>query len=78
VAVILGFTAAYYTPTPRPVIAEFGRYVFPAIGPIALLVLGALHALGRRRLPLAGTGFVVAAIFLSYAAQLLTLTAFYA
>jgi hypothetical protein len=78
VAVIAGFTAAYYTPTPRPAIAEFGRYVFPAIGPIALLVLGALHALGRRRLVLVGTGLAVATIALSYAAQLLTLTAFYA
>lgn len=77
-AVIVGFTAAYYSATPRPVIAEFGRYVFPAIGPIALFVVGALHAFGRRRLPLVGTGLVVAMISLTYAAQLLTLTAFYA
>jgi len=44
VAVIVGFTAAYFTLTPRPVIAEFGRYLFPAIGPVALFVVGALHA----------------------------------
>ncbi len=46
VAVIVGFVAAYYTPGVRPAIGEFGRYAFPAIGPIALLVVGALHALG--------------------------------
>ena len=78
VAVIVGFTAAYYTATPRPVIAEFGRYVFPAIGPIALFVVGALHAFGRRRLPLLGAGLLVATIALSYSSQLLTLTSFYA
>ncbi len=77
-AVIVGFTAAYYTPTPRPVIAEFGRYLFPAIGPIALFVVGALHALGRRRLPSVGAGLLVAMIVLTYASQLLTLTSFYA
>jgi Dolichyl-phosphate-mannose-protein mannosyltransferase len=78
VAVIAGFEAAYYTPGARPAIAEFGRYAFPAIGPLALLVVGALHAFGRRRLLWVGAGVLVAMIFLSYAAQLLTLTAFYA
>jgi hypothetical protein len=78
IAVIAGFTAAYYAREPRPVLAEFGRYVFPAIGPIALLVVGALHAFGRRRLLEAGVALVVAMIALSYASQLLTLTAFYA
>ncbi|HTZ87500.1 MAG TPA: hypothetical protein VMB05_12605 [Solirubrobacteraceae bacterium] len=76
-AVIVGFTAAYYSATARPAIAEFGRYAFPAIGPIALLVVGALHAAGRRRLPLISAGLLVAMIGLSYASQLLTLTAFY-
>jgi hypothetical protein len=78
VAVILGFVAAYYDPHPRPLIAEFGRYVFPAIGPIAVLVVGALHAFGRRRMMTVGVGLVVAMIGLSYASQLLTLTSFYA
>lgn len=77
-AVILGFTAAYYAVAAPPVIPDFGRYVFPAIGPLALFVVGALHALGRRRLPLLGTGLLVAMIALSYASQLLTLTSFYA
>jgi hypothetical protein len=78
VAVIVGFTAAYYTATPRPVIAEFGRYLFPAIGPTALFVVGALHAFGRQRMPLVGAGLLVAMIVLSYSSQLLTLTSFYA
>jgi hypothetical protein len=78
VAVIAGFAAAYYTPGARPAIAEFGRYAFPAIGPIALLVVGALHALGRRLMLGAGVALLVATIALSYASQLLTLTGFYA
>ncbi|HLB22398.1 MAG TPA: phospholipid carrier-dependent glycosyltransferase, partial [Solirubrobacteraceae bacterium] len=78
IAVIVGFVAAYYTPGARPAIAEFGRYAFPAIGPIALLVVGALHGLGRRRMLQAGVALVVATIALSYASQLLTLTSFYA
>jgi hypothetical protein len=78
VCVIVGFTAAYYTPQSRIVIAEFGRYVFPAIGPIALVVVGALHAVGRGLLPTVASALLVAMIGLSYAAQMLTLTAFYA
>jgi Predicted membrane protein (DUF2142) len=78
VAVITGFEAAYYVPRPRPLIAEFGRYAFPAIGPVAVLVVGALHAFGRRRMVTAGVGLLVAIIALSYASQLLTLSAFYA
>jgi 4-amino-4-deoxy-L-arabinose transferase-like glycosyltransferase len=78
VAVIVGFEAAYYTPGVRPVIAEVGRYAFPAIGPLALLVVGALHAFGRRRMLGAGIVLLVATIALSYGSQLLTLTSFYA
>ncbi|HEX5853729.1 MAG TPA: hypothetical protein VFY36_11625 [Solirubrobacteraceae bacterium] len=78
VAVVMGFEAAYYTPVPRVAIAEFGRYAFPAIGPLAVLVVGALHAFGRRRMVSVGVGLLVAMIALSYASQLLTLTSFYA
>jgi hypothetical protein len=78
VAVIVGFEAAYYQTTTRVVIPEFGRYVFPAIGPLAVLVVGALHAFGRRRMLTAGVGLLVAMLALSYASQLLTLTSFYA
>ena len=75
---MLGFVAAYYEPGAKALIPEFGRYVFPAIGPLAALVVGALHAFGRRRMELVGVGLLVAMIALSYASQLLTLTAFYA
>lgn len=78
VAVVLGFEAAYYSYAPRPVIAEFGRYAFPAIGPLGVLVVGALHAFGRRRMLIAGVVLLSAIVALSYASQLLTLTAFYA
>ncbi|HXR28591.1 MAG TPA: hypothetical protein VN772_03355 [Solirubrobacteraceae bacterium] len=77
-AVIVGFEAAYYTPGLRPVIAEVGRYAFPAIGPLAVLVVGALHAFGRHRLLAVTTAVLVAMIGLSFASQLLTLTSFYA
>jgi hypothetical protein len=77
-AVVAGFEAAYYTPSPRAVIAEFGRYAFPAIGPLAILVVGALHALGRRRMLGAGVVLLVGMLALSYASQLLTLSSFYA
>ncbi len=77
-AVVAGFEAAFYTASSRPMLAEFGRYAFPAIGPLAILVVGSLHAFGRRAVPWVGTGLVVAMIAFSYASQLLTLTAFYA
>jgi hypothetical protein len=77
-AVILGFEAAYFSRTARSAIAEFGRYVFPAIAPLAVLVVGALHAFGRRRMLGAGVVLLVAMLALSYASQLLTLTGFYA
>lgn len=77
-AVIVGFVAAYYDPHPRVLIAEFGRYAFPAIGPLAVLVVGALHAFGRRRMLTVAVALLVAMIGLGYASQLLTLTSFYA
>jgi hypothetical protein len=78
VAVIMGVEAAFYTPGARTLIAEFGRYAFPAIAPIAVLVVGALHAFGRRRMLTVGVALLVAIVSLSYASQLLTLTSFYA
>jgi hypothetical protein len=77
-AVVAGVEAAFYTPGARPFVAEFGRYAFPAIAPLAVLVVASLHAFGRRRMIYAGAGLLVAMIALSYASQLLTLTAFYA
>jgi Predicted membrane protein (DUF2142) len=78
VAVVAGFEAAFYTPGTRTVIAEFGRYAFPAIAPLAILVVASLHGVGRRWLLPAGTGLLVAMLGLSYASQLVTLTGFYA
>jgi small subunit ribosomal protein S36 len=77
-AVVAGFEAAFYTPGARPFIAEFGRYAFPAIAPLAVLTVASLHAFGRRWVLPAGVVLLVAMVALSYAAQLVTLTGFYA
>ena len=77
-AVVAGFEAAFYTPGARPFIAEFGRYEFPAIAPLAVLVVASLHAFGRRHVLAAGAVLLVAMAALSYAGQLVTLTGFYA
>jgi hypothetical protein len=78
IAVVAGVEAAFYTTGVRPLVAEFGRYAFPAIVPFALIVVGATHAFGRRGVLWLGTGLVTATIALSFAGQLLTLTRFYA
>jgi 4-amino-4-deoxy-L-arabinose transferase-like glycosyltransferase len=77
-AVVAGFEAAFYTTGTRNFIPEFGRYAFPAIGPLAILVVASLGAFGRRRAVLTGVGLLTCMIALSYASQLLTLTGFYA
>lgn len=77
-AVVAGFEAAFYTPGGRPFIAEFGRYAFPAIAPLAVLVVASLNAFGRRWVLQAGVMLLAATIALSYAGQLVTLTGFYA
>lgn len=77
-AVVAGFEAAFYTPGVRPFFAEFGRYTFPAIAPLAVLVVASLHAFGRRWVLPAGVVLLVAMVALSYAGQLVTLTGFYA
>ncbi len=78
IAVVAGFEAAFYTTGARPFIPEFGRYAFPAIAPLAVLTVASLHALGRRWALLAGSGLLVGMLALSFSAQLLTLTTFYA
>jgi hypothetical protein len=78
IAVVAGFEAAYYTPGARALVAEFGRYAFPAIAPLAVIVVASLQAFGRRWAVLAGAGLLVGMLTLSYAAQLVTLTGFYA
>lgn len=78
IAVIAGFEAAYFSGGVQTIIPTFGRYAFPAIAPLAVIVVGALHGFGRRRMLYCGVGLLVAMIALSYSAQLLTLTSFYA
>jgi len=78
IAVVAGFEAAFYTTGTRAVVAEFGRYAFPAIAALAVLVVASLQALGRRGALFAGSGLLVAMLGLSYASQLVTLTGFYA
>jgi predicted membrane protein DUF2142 len=77
-AVMAGFEAAFYTTGVRNFLPEFGRYEFPAIACLAALVVAALQGLGRRRALQAGAVLLVAMIALGYAAQLVTLTSFYA
>lgn len=78
IAVFAGFEGAFYTTGVRPLIAEFGRYEFPAIAPLAVLVVASLHAFSRRWVVFVGTGLLVAMIALSFSGQLVTLTGFYA
>ena len=77
-AVMAGFEAAFYTLGTRPFLPEFGRYEFPAIICLAALVVASLHAFGRRWALHVGIGLAVAMIALGFAAQLVTLTTFYA
>lgn len=77
-AVVAGVEAAFYTTGSRPFVAEFGRYAFPAIAPLAVLVVASLHAFPRRLVLYAGVALAVAMIALSTASQLLVLTGFYA
>jgi 4-amino-4-deoxy-L-arabinose transferase-like glycosyltransferase len=75
---LLAVEAAFFTPTGgRTVVAEQGRYIFPAIGALAVIAVGGTFGLGKRlQVPLA-TVLVVAMIGTCFAAQLLTLGSFY-
>jgi hypothetical protein len=75
--VIAAVEAAYYTPDRRAVIPEFGRYLFPAMAPLAAMAAGACLAFGRRWAGVAAAVLVAAVIVTDYAAQLLTLAGFY-
>jgi hypothetical protein len=78
VCVLLAVEAAFFDPAgDRTVVAEQGRYIFPAIAALATIAVGGTFGLGRRwQVPLA-TALVVAMIGLSYASQLLTLGDFF-
>ena len=56
IAVIAGVEAAFYTPGARPLVAEFGRYAFPAIVPFALIVVGVAARLRATQRGVAGGG----------------------
>jgi 4-amino-4-deoxy-L-arabinose transferase-like glycosyltransferase len=77
VVVVAAFEAIFFTMTDRPLIAEMGRYVFPALVPLAVLAVGALYGVGRRRVMAAGSVLLVVVLALSYASQLLTFTSFF-
>lgn len=78
VCVLVAVEAAFFAPNGgRTVVAEQGRYIFPAIAALAVIAVGGTFGLGRRwHVPIA-TGLVVAMMGLSYAAQLLTLSSFF-
>jgi hypothetical protein len=78
VCVLVAVEAAFFAPNGgRTVVAEQGRYIFPAIAALAAIAVAGTFGLGRRwHVPLA-TALVVAMIGLSYASQLLTLGSFY-
>lgn len=78
VCVLVAVEAAFFAPNGgRTVVAEQGRYIFPAIGALAAIAVAGTFGLGRRlQIPLLTT-LVVAMIALSYGSQLLTLAGFY-
>jgi hypothetical protein len=78
VCVLVAVEAAFFAPSGgRTVVAEQGRYIFPAITALAAIAVAGTFGLGRRwHVPLATT-LVVAMIGLSYASQLLTLGSFF-
>jgi hypothetical protein len=78
VSVLVAVEAAFFTPSGgRTVVAEQGRYLFPAITALAAIAVAGTFGFGRRwQIPLA-TVLVVAMMALCYASQLLTLGSFF-
>jgi hypothetical protein len=79
ICVLVAVEAAFFAPNGggRTVVAEQGRYIFPAIAALAAIAVAGTFGLGRRWHVSLATTLVVAMIGLSYAAQLLTLGSFY-
>src|SRR6185436_4342545 len=76
ICVIAAVEAAYLSLAVRPVLAEQGRYAFPALAALAAIAVGGTFGLGRRwHAPLA-TGLVVTVIGFGYAARFLALAGF--
>jgi hypothetical protein len=59
------------------VLAEQGRYAFPAAAALAVIAVGGTFGLGRRRHVQLATALVVAMIGFNCASRLLALGAFY-
>jgi Predicted membrane protein (DUF2142) len=78
VSVLVAVEAAFFDPAGgRTVVAEQGRYIFPAITALAAIAVGGTFGFGRRwQIPLA-TVLVVGMMALCYASQLLTLGSFF-
>jgi len=76
--VIGGVEAAYVSSSPRPVVAEQGRYAFTAIVPLAAVAAGACLGLGRRMAPVIAVGLIAAMAGFSYLSLLLGFEGFYA
>ncbi|MFZ1153330.1 MAG: DUF2142 domain-containing protein, partial [Solirubrobacteraceae bacterium] len=76
--VLVAVEAAFFTPVGgRTVVAEQGRYIFPAITALAAIAVAGTFGLGRRwQVPLATT-LVVGMMALCFASQLLTLGSFF-
>lgn len=76
--VIIGIHVSFYSPAPRPVIPEFGRYLFPAIAALAAGAMACCFAFGRRFVAPIATALVTAVMGLALASLLLALFGFYA
>jgi hypothetical protein len=77
VAVIAAVESAFSTRGIRLVLAEMGRYSFPAIVAMAVLAVAATFGVGRRRAAMLATGLVAAEMVFAYASVLLLLRGFY-
>jgi hypothetical protein len=78
VCVLVAVEAAFFAPSGgRTVVAEQGRYIFPAIAALSAIAVAGSFGFGRRWHVALSTTLVVSMIGLSYASQLLTLGSFY-
>lgn len=76
--VIGGVEAFYYTPAPRgDIVAEMGRYAFPAIAAFAALAIAACYGAGRARATLVAAALATGMVVLNTAGQLVMLAGLY-
>jgi 4-amino-4-deoxy-L-arabinose transferase-like glycosyltransferase len=77
VGVIAAVEYVYYAVTPRPVLAEQGRYAFTALVPIGALAIAGLFGLPKRWATSLAAMLVAAMLVLAVAARLLYITTTY-